>query len=245
MLDADFRPRARPGGDGSGTVVAESRGTKLPAKTAAARANVTNGGRPRKQRCAMRLSFVRRRSPIMPLVLMQRAWRDDPKYKDTEFSVYHYPQRYFDQIQGGEKFVYYRPSRGAKSGETSAYFGCGELGDWWTDPGDPNHRFAGVRKPIQFAAPAPHVDPSGRMYESAFTGRSAFQGHSVRHIHDLDYYRILDAAGLTGAVWREAPTIDDVLSELLVPAQASGGGEELQRSECCSRSHALRHGSTL
>ncbi len=44
---------------------------------------------------------------------MQRAWQDDPKYKDTEFVVYHYPQQYFDQIHGGEKFAYYRPGRGA------------------------------------------------------------------------------------------------------------------------------------
>lgn len=36
----------------------------------------------------------------MPLVLMQRAWRDDPKYKDTEFCVYHYPRAYFDRING-------------------------------------------------------------------------------------------------------------------------------------------------
>jgi hypothetical protein len=56
----------------------------------------------------------------MPLVLMQRAWRDDPKYKDTEFVVYHYPQQYFDQIHGGERFVYYRPARDAKVGEASA-----------------------------------------------------------------------------------------------------------------------------
>ncbi len=34
----------------------------------------------------------------MPVVLMQRAWRDDPKYQDTEFSVYHYPAKYFDCI---------------------------------------------------------------------------------------------------------------------------------------------------
>ena len=37
----------------------------------------------------------------MPVVLMQRAWKDDPKYKDTEFVVYHYPQQYFDRIRGG------------------------------------------------------------------------------------------------------------------------------------------------
>jgi hypothetical protein len=153
----------------------------------------------------------------MPVVLMQRAWRDDPKYKDTEFCVYHYPQQYFDFIHGGERFVYYRPARDAKAGEASAYFGCGELGDWWTDPGDSTHRFVGIRKPIRFVQAVPHVDPLGRMYESAFTNRNAFQGRSVRYIDDLDYHRILDAAGLTGAAWREAPTVDEVLSGLVVP----------------------------
>jgi hypothetical protein len=153
----------------------------------------------------------------MPLVLMQRAWRDDPKYKDTEFVVYHYPRQYFDQIHGGEKFVYYRPARDAKAGEASAYFGCGELGDWWTDPGDPTHRFVGIRKPIRFQKPVPHVDRQDRMYESTFTSRNAFQGRSVRHIDGLDYHRILDAAGLTGAVWRDAPTVDEVLSGFVAP----------------------------
>jgi hypothetical protein len=161
----------------------------------------------------------------MPVVLMQRAWQDDPKYKDTEFSIYHYPRQYFDRIQGGEKFVYYRPSRGAKTAEASAYFGCGELGDWWTDPQDSSHRFVGVRKPIKFTAPVPHVDRSNRMYESTFTSRNAFQGRSVRYIDDLDFYRILEAAGLTGAVWQQAPTVDDVLSGLLVP----GGAMEAPR----------------
>lgn len=156
----------------------------------------------------------------MPLVLMQRAWRDDPKYKDTEFCVYHYPRSYFDQIRGGERFVYYRPSRDAKASEASAYFGCGELGDWWTDTGDSNHRFVGIRKPIRFATPVPHLDSQNRMYESTFTSRNAFQGRSVRYIDDLDYHRILDAAGLTGAAWHAAPTIDDVVSGLVLPGRA-------------------------
>lgn len=154
----------------------------------------------------------------MPLVLMQRAWREDPKYKDTEFAVYHYPRQYFDQISGGERFVYYRPARKAAAGEASAYFGCGELGDWWTDAGDPACRFVGIRKPIRFASPVPYLDPRGRMYESTFTSRTPFQGRSVRHIDELDFHRILDAAGLTGADWVGAPTVDDVLSGLLVPA---------------------------
>ena len=54
------------------------------------------------------------------------------------------------------------------------------------------------------------------MYESTFTSRNAFQGRSVRYVNDLDFHRILDAAGLTGAAWREAPTVDEVLSGLIV-----------------------------
>lgn len=158
----------------------------------------------------------------MPLVLMQRAWRDDPKYKDTEFSVYHYPQQYFNFVHGGEKFVYYRPSRGASVDEASTYFGCGELGDWWTDPQDETHRFVGIRRPIRFATPVRHVDAREQMFESRFQDRSAFQGHSVRAIDDIDYYRILNAAGLTGAAWSEAPTVDDVMSGLtLLPTNLS------------------------
>lgn len=48
----------------------------------------------------------------MSLVLMRRAWKDDPEYKDTEFVVYHYPHQYFDRIHGGEKFAYYRRRAG-------------------------------------------------------------------------------------------------------------------------------------
>lgn len=148
----------------------------------------------------------------MPIVLMQRAWRDDPKYKDTEFVVYHYPQQYFDRIRGGEKFVYYRPSRGASAGQESSYFGCGELGDVWDDPYDSQHRFVGIRKPIRFAIPVPYADGIGRMYESRFQSRNAFQGQSIRYLDDLDFHRILDAAGLTGAAVAQAPTIDDVIA---------------------------------
>ncbi len=155
----------------------------------------------------------------VPLVLMQRAWRDDPKYKDTEFVVYHYPARYFDNIGGGEKFVYYRPGRDANRDEASTYFGCGELGDWWQDGQDPSHRFVGIQKPIRFPSLVGHVDKSGRMYESNFPNRNAFQGRSIRRIADLDYYRILDAAGLTGAAWQAAPTVDDVLSGLVIASK--------------------------
>ncbi len=157
----------------------------------------------------------------MPVVLMQRSWRDDPKYLDTEFAVYHFPERYFDRIKGGEKFVYYRPTRGAPPGQESTYFGCGELGDVWDDPSSPSHRYVGIRKPIRFAHPIPYVNNLGKMYESRFHSRDTFQGHSIRYIDDLDFHRILDAAGLTGIAFAQAPTIDDVIlgraSPLLKP----------------------------
>jgi hypothetical protein len=157
----------------------------------------------------------------MPLVLMQRAWSDDPKYLDTEFVVYHYPQQYFDRIRGGEQFAYYRPSRGAHSSEASCYFGCGELGDVWDDANNPGHRFVGIEKGIRFLTPVPYLDRSGRMYESRFASRNAFQGQSIRHVDELDFHRILAEAGLTGRAFAEAPTISDVvggnISPLLTP----------------------------
>jgi len=57
--------------------------------------------------------------------------------------------------------------------------------------------------------PVAHVHSQNRMYESTFASRNAFQGRSVRYIDDLDYHRILDAAGLTGAAWHAAPTEDE------------------------------------
>lgn len=160
---------------------------------------------------------IPRNDLAMPVVLMQRAWRDDPQYKDTEFAVYHYPRRYFDEIRGGEKFVYYRPSAGAPRGQASTYFGCGVLGEVSPDPYDPTHRYVDIEKPVRFAHPVPFEDTNGAMFESGFPSRNAFQGRSVRHIDDLDYYRILQAAGLTGAVFAEAPTVSDVLAGRVSP----------------------------
>jgi hypothetical protein len=143
---------------------------------------------------------------------MQRAWRDDPKYKDTEFVLYHFPRIYFDEIVGGEQFVYYRPARGAPKGQESSYFGCGTLGEVFPDPYDADHRYVGIEKPLRFARPVNFQDSLGRMYESRFVDRSAFQGRSVRHIDQFDFYRIVDAAGLTAAAFSEVPSVSDVLA---------------------------------
>ncbi len=72
--------------------------------------------------------------------------------------------------------------------------------------------------------PVAYVHSQNRMYESTFASRNAFQtfqGRSVRCIDDLDYHRIRDAAGLTGAPWHAAPTEDEVISSLLVPGGAT------------------------
>ena len=105
----------------------------------------------------------------MALVLMQRAWQDDPKYKDVEYVVYHYPRAYFGQIHGGEKFVYYRPSRGSTASEASTYIGCGELSDWYPDSNDPT-RIASwtFTRPVPFVKPVPFADGMGKMFESTF-----------------------------------------------------------------------------
>lgn len=153
----------------------------------------------------------------MPIVLMQRAWRDDPQYKDSEFIVYHYPEQYFDRIRGGEQFVYYRPSRGASSVEASCYFGCGVLGDIWPDPDGSPHRFVAIEKGIPFVSPVPFEDATGKMYESRYPSRSSFQGNSIRYIDDFDFYRILSAAGLTGSMFSEAPSVSDVLTGRVSP----------------------------
>jgi hypothetical protein len=154
----------------------------------------------------------------MPVVLMQR---ENSTYKDVPFVLYHYPERYFERIRGGEQFLYYRPSRGARSSEASSYFGAGVLGDIFPDPADPTHRWVDIEKPVRFITPVPYVDASGRMYESRYANTSAFQGQSIRYIDDFDYYRILSAAGLTSSIFDEAPSVTDVLlgraSPLTIP----------------------------
>lgn len=132
------------------------------------------------------------------VVLMQRAWADDPKYLDAEGVIYHYPTQYFGVITGFERFVYYRPSRGAPKAEASRYIGYGELGGWYPDPKSPTHRYVDVRKYRRFAFPVDYSDVSGRMFEPTFASRNSFQGRSVRHIDGNDFFRILAAAGVYG-----------------------------------------------
>jgi hypothetical protein len=130
-------------------------------------------------------------------VVMQRTWKEDRAYYDVEGVIYHYPRPYFELLNGFERFVYYRPSSGAARDERSAYVGYGTLGQPYADPGNADRRFVDVRqyRPIR---PVPYADAGGVFFESGFTSRNAFQGRSIRPIGEVDFVRILVAAGVYG-----------------------------------------------
>jgi len=148
---------------------------------------------------------------------MQRTWQDDPDYLDVEGVIYHYPQRYFALIGGYEKFIYYRPARGASSSEASTYFGYGSLGEPFPDPADESHRYVPILQYNRFADPVSYLEEAtGRYYESGYSSRTAFTGRSVRRIAATDFFRILAAAGVAGDPYANLPD-----TELLVAAPYS------------------------
>jgi hypothetical protein len=151
------------------------------------------------------------------LVLMQRTWKDDPAYLDVEGVIYHYPQNYFAFIGGYERFLYYRPARGASSAEASSYFGYGSLGEPFQDPNDVHHRFVPIRQYRRFRAPVTYADPTGRFFESTFSSRTAFTGRSVRRIAPNDFFRILAAAGLVGDAYVDLEDTERVAPPLYSP----------------------------
>jgi hypothetical protein len=130
-------------------------------------------------------------------VLMQRTWKEDRTYHDLEGVIYHYPRAYFELLSGFERFVYYRPSSGAARLERSSYIGYGTLGQPYDDPDNANRRYVDVRQYRPFT-PVSFADAGGIFFESGFTSRNAFQGRSIRPIVEVDYLRILVAAGIYG-----------------------------------------------
>jgi hypothetical protein len=145
------------------------------------------------------------------LVLMQREWNDKPSYLDVPGVIYHYPERYFAFINGFERFLYYRPQRGARHGEGSTYIGFGTLSQPFTDPDDSTHRYVGVSQYQSFERPVPYADLEGSFFESTFSSRTGFTGRSVRRIAPTDFFRIFAAAGLTGDPYASLENADKVV----------------------------------
>ena len=153
------------------------------------------------------------------LVLMQRTWLDDPGYLDVEGVIYHYPQRYFPFISGYERFVYYRPSRGATPGEASAYFGYGTLGEPFADPNDATHRFVPIRQYRRMPSVVPFSDAAGSFFEGSYTSRTAFTGRSVRRIAPNDYFRILATSGIHGDAFADLADTERLIATTYSPLQ--------------------------
>ncbi len=143
---------------------------------------------------------------------MQRTWSDDPGYLDVEGVIYHYPQRYFAFIDGYERFVYYRPVKGAASGEASCYIGYGTLGQPFRDADDANHRFVPIPQYRPFPKPVQYVDPTGTFLESTYKSRTGFTGRSVRRILPTDYFRILATAGIHGDAFGDLADTQKLIS---------------------------------
>ena len=154
---------------------------------------------------------------------MQRTWKEDRTYYDVEGVIYHYPRAYFDLLNGSERFVYYRPSSGAVRNERSSYIGYGTLGQPYQDPSNASRRFVDVRQYRPFS-PVSFADAGGVFFESGYTSRNAFQGRSIREISEVDFIRILVAAGIYGNPFDRLADTDVLIaqpySSLAVAARA-------------------------
>jgi hypothetical protein len=152
---------------------------------------------------------------------MQRTWKEDRTYLDVEGVIYHYPRAYFELLNGFERFVYYRPSSGAIKSERSAYVGYGTLGRPYADPANANRMFVDVKqyKPIH---PVSYADGGGVFFESGFTSRNAFQGRSIRPISEVDFVRILVAAGIYGNPFDALADTESVVAQPYSPLVAAG-----------------------
>jgi hypothetical protein len=148
---------------------------------------------------------------------MQKTWKDDPRYLDVEGVIYHYPAKYYEFIEGFERFVYYRPAAGARGDERSAYVGYGTLGQPFDDPVYPGHRYVPIRQ-YRKVNPVPYADRGGIFFESGFSSRNAFQGRSVRPINEVDFIRILVAAGIYGDPFMALDDTEDVLERPYSPS---------------------------
>lgn len=152
----------------------------------------------------------------MPVVLSQRSIADEPnpRYRDVEGVIYHYPRVYFKRVVPDDHFVYYRPAKGSIAQDAGTYFGFGRLGMPFGDPADSSLRFVDIKGYQRFSNLVPL-----RNAVWAETGTAAspqFQA-SVRELSIYDYHRLLIAGGVTLGEIESLPTVDDLLEGLVSP----------------------------
>jgi hypothetical protein len=149
----------------------------------------------------------------MPVILSQRTWHAhaDPKYLDREGVIYHYPRQYRGRINDFDRFIYYRPAKGASEEERSTYIGHGILGVSVVDWARADHYFVDIAWYDPFDRPVPlRQDDAFVETESAVPPQ--FQS-AARPIRETAYYRILMLGGVSaGREFAPPMTTDTVLS---------------------------------
>jgi hypothetical protein len=132
----------------------------------------------------------------MPIVLNQRAWYPDPRYLDREWVIYHYPRQYRTRITPYDRFIYYRPAKGAIAEERSTYFGHGVLGVPFDDPHRVDHSFVPIAWAERFSTLVPLQDATATFYETESSLKPQFQS-SARKISETSFFRILALGGVS------------------------------------------------
>lgn len=132
------------------------------------------------------------------LIILSQHVDYDSKYDDHPFSLYHFPSRYKNQINTGDRFIYYQGNRYDKS--ERYYFGTGIVGNVWTENGE--DYYADITKSNQFPTTVPIYLPSGTYIESLSYGtvrksiRPPWQS-SIRPISQEAFEYILKRSGLS------------------------------------------------
>jgi hypothetical protein len=124
-----------------------------------------------------------------PVYLVLVQYRTDSKYKDAIGHSYHFPKKYFNQMnQRGAEFIYYEPVKG--KGE---YFGFGELGNITPDPNASDFFFADILNYRPFEEPVFREDEEGNLLES---GELYNAQNAVRRIDPQMFENICKRGGL-------------------------------------------------
>ena len=146
----------------------------------------------------------------MPVILSQHFSPADRIYADAEGSLYHYPRQYFTRIKPYDSFVYYRPlGESTERSDSKRYFGYGVLGTPFPDVDRVDHRFVPIIKYDRFPTLVPLRDPFGNYYETG-TSKALPAQSAVRAIGEIEFHRILAAAGVASVSVATVPSTEDV-----------------------------------
>ncbi|MFD1403002.1 hypothetical protein [Robinsoniella peoriensis] len=130
------------------------------------------------------------------LIVLSQKVDSNSEYEDELFNVYHYPSRYRNQIQEGDRFVYYQGNRYDKA--QRYYFGAGIVGRITCH--DNENYYAALLYGQRFEKRVPIYLPDGGYIEQLgydFIRKSInppWQS-SVRPISEAAYNYILNHAG--------------------------------------------------